>query len=203
MTKRILGNAVKLIFLTIGLSANLFAQENPWSNSKSNYNPWTQGSESAKEEKSPTANSALAAGSLKTDLKPNTPQVQQVVQHQEGSFTLKHRNGTTQTYLRSEVNTDFVLQQYGKEKYRAPTGAILSGLGSFVAPGISVPFTMLSPLSTTKQTQLILFEFEKNNPEATAADIKSIKKGMRKKRYKHAVIGTIIGTIGGLIIWNT
>ena len=108
----------------------------------------------------------------------------------------------TQTYLRSEVNTDLVLQQYGKEKYRAPAGSILSGLGSFIAPGFSAPFTMLSPLSTTKQTQLILFEFEKNNPEATEADIKSIKKGMRKKRYKHAAIGTILGTLGGLILWN-
>ncbi|MFT5861241.1 MAG: hypothetical protein ACI865_003363 [Flavobacteriaceae bacterium] len=154
-------------FLILFLASSAISQENPWKTEKSGTNPWTgEVTESAEEIQPELSDSSVNTLPLKE------------ISSQDLS-----------------LEKELVLVEYGNTEYKAPGAAIFSGVTSTFFSVFALPVNLL--LTTTIQTpqqNLIVSNYQKENPEATAKEIKQIQKGMRKKRIMNSLKGSLIGS---------
>lgn len=170
---RLRGLTVKFLFqMLIPLSA--IAQENPWEQETKEENPWGTSEVNQTDSIAITANSKV--------------------------FVLSQDTVVLSTLDPEEVE-DF-LKAYGKSlESGSPylAGGIITG---FALNIFSIPIMGGIASSENKVAKQHLYTFIRNNPEATAEEVKHVRSGLRNKRINRAMIGCLSGiaTFGGVII---
>ena len=184
---------MKIILLILALiPAAIFAQVNPWE-SKATQNPWgeTEATPKEKVDSNIVVVQKIDSTILNKEIV-GTNEIDTVEISKLTSVT------TTKTQLshyelmmvRNQARADFIP---GGTWF---TSVISSGFLSIFA----LPINFGASFITSKKEVRYLAEYKIENPAASDAELKAVKKGIKQKKHRAAVGGSVIGAVVGFIL---
>ncbi len=184
---------MKIILLILVLfPATIFAQVNPWE-SKATQNPWGETEATPKEK---VDSNIIVVEKIDS----TTITKEAASQEKTNSIELSKITAiaTTKTQLsqyelmmvRNQARADFIP---GGTWF---TSVISSGFLSIFA----LPINFGASFITSKNEVRYLAEYKVENPAASDAELKAVKKGLKQKKHRVAVGGTAIGSFIGFIV---
>lgn len=188
-----------------------FAQENPWNNEKPQSNPWYS---TNKEERKDTLATITTQTESKSDATMVTvvkttepaPEIALQPNQNDNSKNLIYLGLMNDTVLYADRNDPSylkLLSEYGGAKYKAIGGSIGAGVGSAIFPIISIPISMITPITPTNQQNKIILDFIQENDNLTRAEVKAVNRGIRRKRFLNTGLGALMDNIASLAFWYT
>jgi len=165
--------------------ASLEAQENPWISEPKGENPWV--TEDPKKETTSENNNDVKVDSTlilttRTD-KPTSTSSQDQFIFNDRIITIDKRNRNYKLKLKKE----------GKKLYTYNAQLTCGILTGAVINVYALPINIIGSFVPTKRTNALMNQFEKDNPKATVAESKSVRRGITQKRLGKALTGNLIG----------
>lgn len=174
---------MKIILLILVLiPAAIFAQVNPWE-SKATQNPWGETEVTPKEKIDSTTLSNEIVGTNKID----TVEISKITPSATTKTRLSHYE---LIMVRNQARADFIP---GGTWF---TSIISSGFFSIFA----LPVNFGASFITSKKEVRYLAEYKVENPDASTAELKAVKKGLKQKKRRAALGGSVIGAVIGFIL---
>ncbi len=172
-----------LVTVTILLTSNVRAQENPWVTTSQQENPW--GTEE-KSEKNNKATEKAVIDTIETSVEPNQ------------SISLPTKEVTI---IDSDSHASLIqIEDEANASFKAPgafAGSFVTGL---IFNVFSIPINAIIATAPTLRTKHYERSFQEQNPDATISEKRAFRRGIRKKRAGRAAAGTICGIAGQILI---
>lgn len=197
-------DSVKRI-LFLGITSLLFcsalnAQENPWVAKPKGENPWTTedpkkepSTEPTKTIETPETLPKEEVPTIKIDsakVLPIKTEKPIALSATESKFIFNDR---TVIVDKSNRYYKLRLKEEGKKLYvskASRNGGILTGALINV---YSLPINIIGSFIPTSRTNLLIEQFEKDNPKATVQESRAVRRGINQRRLGKAMVGNLIG----------
>ncbi len=201
-------NAILLVLAFSSCSIQLIGQTNPWEN-QSKENPW----ETTKKEQPKISTSSIDSSEISTNSETPIVKVDSTL---NGVNQLVNEVDTSSNVIVTKiekVDTEQIrieksnplnlreLEYITKKNYVPPVAFI----GSFLTGGVflilALPVNMIFSVLPTPRSKLYVANYITEHPKATREEIKSVKKGIQKKRSLKSLGGSLAGMGVGIVVW--